>query len=72
MADTRPDPARGRWLVIGLVRGVGVALVLLGLMIIEGQLAWPYWSGALLVALGMVGAFVLPRRMARRWRSGAR
>ncbi|WP_347303335.1 hypothetical protein V5740_01545 [Croceibacterium sp. TMG7-5b_MA50] len=66
---TTPDPARNRWVMLGVVRGIGVALVLLALMVTEGQLGLPYWSGMVLLAIGFAVAFIAPRVLQRRWRS---
>lgn len=63
------DPARTRWMLLGVMRGIGVALVLLGLMVTEGRFGLPYWSGIVLLAVGFAGAFIGPRILARRWRS---
>ncbi|WP_121115158.1 hypothetical protein [Croceibacterium ferulae] len=63
------DPAKGRWVLLGVLRGIGVALVLLGLMVTEGRFGLPYWSGIVLLVIGFAGAFVAPRVLTRRWRS---
>lgn len=63
------DPAKGRWLLLGVLRGIGVAIVLLGLMVAEGRFGLPYWSGIVMLAIGFGAAFVAPRVLSRRWRS---
>lgn len=55
--------------MLGVLRGIGVVLVLLGLMVTEGRFDLPYWSGVVLLAAGFAGAFVAPRVLSRRWRS---
>lgn len=56
-------------MLLGVLRGIGVALVLLGLMVTEGRFGLPYWSGIVLLIVGFAAAFVGPRVLARRWRS---
>ncbi|KHL25293.1 hypothetical protein PK98_00655 [Croceibacterium mercuriale] len=63
------DPAKGRWLLLGVLRGIGVAIVLLGLMVTEGRFGLPYWVGVVMLAIGFAAAFVAPRVLSRRWRS---
>ena len=63
------DPAKGRWLLLGVLRGIGVAGVLLGLMVTEGRFGLPYRLGVVMLAIGFAAAFVAPRVLARRWRS---
>ena len=67
------DPAAGRFAAIQLVRVAGVATVLLGLLIEAGRLplfaAVPRWFGYVLAVVGLVEVFLLPRLLARRWRS---
>ena len=73
MSGAERDPAAARWLAIQLVRAVGVAFVLVGLLQTAGKFApfadLPRWLGYVLVAIGFVDVFVVTRLMARRWRS---
>ena len=70
---SRRDPALLRWAAIQLVRILGVACVLGGLLILFGQVEsfarLPEWLGFLLIAGGMIGVFVVTAALARRWRS---
>lgn len=66
---TKSDPAAARYAVLSLVRLVGALLVAIGLAVSAGRFAvspvvgWP-------MVLGGVGLFLLvPRALARRWRS---
>ena len=68
-----PDPAAARWATIQVVRAMGVAMVLAGLIHIAGRISAladvPRWFGYVLIGIGMIEAFVLPQLLARRWRS---
>ena len=70
------DPAAARFAVIQLVRFVGVALVIAGLLVHAGRLpglaGLPAELGYALIAIGLVEVFALPTALARRWRSGPR
>lgn len=67
------DPALPRWAAIQLVRALGVASVLAGLLIVFGRGAvlagLPDWLGYLLIVGGMIGVFLITTLLARRWRS---
>lgn len=73
MTDPERDPAEARWLIIQLVRAVGVGFVLVGLLHTAGRVAVlggiPLWFGYILIGIGLVDAFVVTRMLARRWRS---
>ena len=73
MSGAERDPAAARWLAIQLIRAVGVAFVLVGLLQTAGKFGpfadLPRWLGYVLVAIGFVDVFVVTRLMARRWRS---
>ena len=66
-----PDPAAARWAILQAVRAAGVAMVLLGLVIVARRafVAVPDELGYALVVAGLVDTFVAPRLLARRWRS---
>jgi hypothetical protein len=67
------DPAAARFAAIQVVRAIGVALVLVGILIDAGRLeafaGAPSWIGYLLIAAGLFAAFIGPVLLARRWRS---
>ena len=73
MSEREPDPAAGRWAVIQVVRAVGVATVLAGVLHTAGRIPLlaevPRWFGFILVGVGFVEIFFLTRLLARRWRS---
>lgn len=64
--------ARGRFLMLTLVRFGGVALVMLGMAVWLGDLlrpgGWPA-IGVPLFLLGVGETLLLPRTLARRWRT---
>lgn len=70
------DPAKARFMAINLMRIGGVAMVLIGIVIIQGVLPLPDWVAYILIALGLVEAFIFPTLLARVWstndRSGPR
>ena len=63
------DRARNRWLVIQAVRFAGVAMLVIGLLMREGRFGGDGTAAFFLMMAGMVGAFVLPLALARKWRS---
>ena len=63
------DKARARHLVISVQRLLGAALIVLGLLALNGALDWGKTAGAVLVILGLVDFAVLPIVLARRWRT---
>lgn len=63
------DPARNRFFIMNAVRFAGVAQVIIGMAVAAGRLGLPEWAGWVLIASGMLEAFVIPQVLARRWRS---
>lgn len=63
------DPARRRYFTIQAVRAAGVAMVLLGILVLNGKLAWPELLGYFLVLNGLFDALFLPTLLARRWKT---
>ena len=70
---TERYPAAARFMAIQLVRVAGVATVLFGLLVEAGRLpgfaAVPRWFGYVLAVVGLIEVFLLPRLLARRWRT---
>ena len=62
--DTR---ARNRFIAIQLVRIGGVAMVLLGLLVMNGRIDWPREAGFVLAALGLFEALLAPLLLSRKW-----
>jgi hypothetical protein len=67
--EIQVDPARRRFFTIQAVRLAGVASVVFGMLIVSRQIAWPAWLGYLLLAIGLVDVFVIPVKLARKWRT---
>jgi hypothetical protein len=63
------DPARGRFFTIHAIRLAGVAGVVAGMLASNGRLPAPVWLGYVLLAAGLVGVFVLPPILVRKWRT---
>lgn len=63
------DPAFKFFLTMQLGRFAGVAFVIAGLMAIQRQIDLPEWTGYPLVIVGMATFFLVPRYLARKWRS---
>lgn len=61
--------ARGRWMVMTVVRLSGVAMVVIALLVIRGTIALPEVAGYVLLGVGLVDIFVVPQVLARKWRS---
>ncbi|HUQ13575.1 MAG TPA: hypothetical protein VM055_04790 [Novosphingobium sp.] len=70
---TQPDPAAGRFAVIQVLRLSGVAMVLVGLLIVAGRsdmlAGIPDAVGYALIAVGLADFFIVPTLLARRWRT---
>ena len=67
---TDPDArARNRFIIIQLVRISGVALVLIGLLVMNGRIDLPREAGFVLAAAGLLGAALAPLKLARKWKT---
>ena len=66
------DPAQGKWMIMQVVRLAGVAMVVLGALIISGKIDWHPAIGYVLAANGLLDVFVIPLVLARRWKSPLR
>jgi len=51
------------------VRLSGVALVVIGLLVLNGRIDWPEVVGWVFVPVGLIDVFVMPQVLARRWRT---
>lgn len=63
------DQARARFMIINAARIGGVVMVLAGVLILEGVLDTPEIVGWAFVPLGLFEVFVMPRILARKWRT---
>jgi hypothetical protein len=64
--------AKGRFIVIQLMRVGGVAMVLFGIAVLRGLVQLPDVVGYVLIVMGIGEAFVVPQMLARLWRSERR
>lgn len=71
MSANTPDPAARRFFILQLARLGGIALVVMGIVISERTALTfvPKPLGYVLMALGLLDTFFVPRLLARRWRS---
>lgn len=60
-----------RFMAIQLMRLMGAGLTLLGILIAGGKIDLPVLLGYVFVVIGMVDFFVMPKVLARRWRTPA-
>jgi hypothetical protein len=63
------EVARNRFVVINLVRLVGVAMVLASMLILADAIEGSYTLGYILLGFGLFDIFVVPQALARRWRT---
>ena len=63
------DVARGRFLVINVLRLGGVAMVIVGILIAERMFDLPIVAGYILIGAGVIDIFLVPQMLARKWRS---
>ena len=63
------ETARDRWMLLQLLRFSGVAMVVLGLLVLLDRLAWPEPVGIALLAIGLADFFILPKVLAGKWKS---
>ena len=77
MASRPPDPsddeARKRWMVIQLMRIGGVAFVILGITMVRDVVNIGGDDNRLVgygfIVIGLLDAFLVPRYLARKWRT---
>ena len=64
------DQARSRFFMLSLLRLSGVALAFLGVAVVAKRLIEPAeLVGGVIIALGAIDIMILPRILARRWRT---
>jgi hypothetical protein len=63
------DPAKGRFFIIQMMRLSGLALVVVGLSILNGSIEAPEIVGYAVLAIGLLDALFMPTILARRWKS---
>ncbi len=70
---TEPAPneaeAKARFLLIAVNRLFGAAMVVVGIMGVRGYVGTADWFSYALIAVGAVEFFVMPRILARAWRT---
>lgn len=68
-AQAARDPAKARFYFIAGHRVVGVVLLILGIMAMEGRLDWGEGVGKVLAIVGLIDFFLIPLVLARMWKS---
>jgi hypothetical protein len=72
-APVPDDVAKARWMTIQAARVLGVALTVLGILLVRGVVDIAGEANLLIgyvfVAVGLVDAFLLPQVLARKWRT---
>lgn len=69
--DRQEQRDRSRFIVLTLLRATGVAMMLLGIiLIVRPWSALPGYAGQLLFLLGVLESLVMPSILAARWRDG--
>ena len=63
------DLARNRYMVMAAVRLAGAAMVVVGLLIYNGNIETDPLVGYFLIAVGLVDVFLMPLVLARKWRT---
>lgn len=64
------DPAAPRYFALALTRIAGAALVMFGVVATAGRIEWlPVEAGYVMIALGLLDIAIVPRLLARRWRT---
>lgn len=66
---TGRDPAKARFWFIAAHRLIGAALIMLGILAMQGALDWGKGVGKVLAILGLIDFFVIPLVFARMWKS---
>jgi len=69
MTTPPPDPARSRFIAIQAIRWSGLALVLLGLMVIYQRIDLPIEAGYALFVVGVLDALIMPTVLTKLWKS---
>ena len=61
--------ARNRFLIIGMMRLLGVVVTGAGVLIVRGVLPGYAWAGVVVILIGLLDVFVIPQMLARKWRT---
>jgi len=70
MTPDTPDPARSRFILLTVLRVSGVALMLCGMgVMVKGMMQQSDLIGGMIFAIGCIEGLILPRMLARRWRT---
>ncbi len=70
--QTSEDKAKGRFVVLQMLRLSGFVMALLGLAVVAGKVPLPEIAGYALLMIGALDALILPQVLARRWKTPTR
>jgi hypothetical protein len=68
-ATAQDDVAKGRFIILQIVRLSGFLFALAGLAIVAGKIALPQPVGYVLLLMGVGDAMVIPLILTRRWKT---
>jgi hypothetical protein len=63
------DPAKARFFALQAIRFGGVAITIVGALIIARKIDLPQEAGYAIFLVGVLDALFMPRLLARRWKS---
>jgi len=63
------DPAKAKFIAIQALRWSGLALVLLGLLVLNSKIDLPEIAGYVLFVVGLLDALIMPSVLARLWKT---
>ena len=63
------DPAKARFFIIQLMRWMGLAMVVVGLLIMQRTIDLPVEAGYALVLVGLLDGLIMPSVLARKWKT---
>ena len=67
------DRERSRWMVLNMMRALGFALAIFGIVLTQGGVrlgtSIDEKLGYFLIVVGLIDGFVVPQVLARKWRS---
>ncbi|MCB2075045.1 MAG: hypothetical protein KDE49_15235 [Novosphingobium sp.] len=63
------DPAKAKFIAIQALRFSGLGLVMVGLLILYGEIDLPEIAGYVLFVVGLLDALIMPGVLARMWKT---
>ena len=63
------DPAKAKFIAVQALRFSGLGLVMVGLLILYGEIDLPEIAGYVLFVVGLLDALIMPGVLARMWKT---